>query len=72
MKHSELKQLIKEEIISELNEYTPRPSIRISLITKTASDLIDKLRDTVYPELNDEELYEFRKIMVTHLGGTLK
>lgn len=37
-----------------------------------ASKLIKNLRDKVYPKLNDDELSEFKKEMVEHLGGTIE
>ena len=37
-----------------------------------ASKLIKTLRDKVYPKLNDDELSEFKKEMVEHLGGTIE
>jgi len=36
-----------------------------------ARKLIATLRSRTYRKLNDDELYEFRKEMVDHLGGTL-
>lgn len=37
-----------------------------------ASKLIKNLRDKVYPKFNDDELSEFKKEMVEHLGGTIE
>ena len=37
-----------------------------------ASKLIKTLRSKVYPKLNDDELSEFKKEMVEHLGGTIE
>ena len=37
-----------------------------------ARKLINKLRSQTYRKLNDDELYEFRKEMIDHLGGVLK
>ena len=37
-----------------------------------ASKLIAQLRARTYRKLNDDELLEFRKEMVDHMGGVLK
>lgn len=37
-----------------------------------ASKLIKTLRSKVYPKLNDDELSEFKKEIVGHLGGTIE
>jgi hypothetical protein len=37
-----------------------------------ARKLIAQLRARTYRKLNDDELLEFRKEMIDHMGGTLK
>ena len=37
-----------------------------------ARKLIEQLRAKTYRKLNDDELLEFRKEMIDHMGGVLK
>lgn len=57
--HKGLPDKVKESLLTEGKGYTE------------ASKLIKNLRSKVYPKLNDDELLEFKREMVDHLGGTL-
>ena len=57
--HKGLPDKVKESLLTEGKGLTE------------ASKLIKNLRAKVYPKLNDDELFEFKREMVDHLGGTL-
>ncbi len=58
--HKGLPDKVKESLLTEGKGYTE------------ARKLIDTLRAKTYRKLNDDELWEFKKEMVDHLGGTLE
>jgi len=57
--HKGLPDKVKESLLTEGKGYTE------------ARKLIDTLRAKTYKKLDDDELWEFKKEMVDHLGGTL-
>ena len=58
-KHKGLPKKVKEGMINEGKGYSE------------ARKLITQLRSKTYRGLDDDELLEFRKEMIEHLGGTL-
>mgnify|MGYP003665794956 CR=1 FL=1 len=64
MKKSQLKKIIRKEIINEVELLSENRG------QDAATELIAKLRSGLYRKLSDAELEAFKFEMIDHLGGT--
>ena len=64
MKKSQLKKIIRKEIITEVELLSENRG------QDAATELIAKLRSGLYRKLSDAELEAFKFEMIDHLGGT--